>query len=103
MVFLQCCNPQIVMFWGFCATGSRIGEVVGFPVPCVKDTENDVETRTTPESGSMEILEDESPSQVVLVQTGKFNPGQYREVLSEGDVEAERPIVRRLIFLWSRV
>jgi len=76
----------------FCATGSRIGEVVGFPVPCVKDIENDVETRTTLESGSMEILEGASPSPVVLVQTGKSNPGQYCEILSEGDVETERPI-----------
>lgn len=40
----------------------------------------------------MEVLEGESPSPGVLVRTGKSNPGQYREVLSEGDVEAERPI-----------
>lgn len=39
----------------------------------------------------MKILEGESPSPGALVQTGKSNPGQYREVLSEGDVEAEKP------------
>lgn len=64
----------------------------GFSVLCVKDSENDVQTKTSLESGGIEILEGESPSPGVLVRTGKSNPGQCREALSEGDVEAERPI-----------
>lgn len=48
--------------------------------------------KTNRESGSMRVHGGESPPLGVLARTRKLSLGQYREVLSEGDVEAERPI-----------
>lgn len=48
--------------------------------------------KTSLEFGSLRVLEGESPSLGVLIQPRKSSLGQCREVLSEGDVEAERPI-----------
>ena len=64
---------------------------MGFLALCFKDSGDDVDTKTARESGSIGIHEGESPSPGALVRTGKSNPGQYCEVLSEGDVEAEKP------------
>lgn len=44
--------------------------------------------RTSREFGSSRVLEGESPSLGVLIQPRKPSLGQYREVLSEGDVES---------------
>ncbi|KAB3534362.1 hypothetical protein F8154_09260 [Alkaliphilus pronyensis] len=48
--------------------------------------------KTSREFGSSRVLEGESPSLGVLIQPRKSSLGQYREVLSEGDVVVERPI-----------
>lgn len=48
--------------------------------------------KTGRESGSMRVHGGGSPPLGVLARTRKLSLGQYREVLSEGDVEAERPI-----------
>ena len=44
--------------------------------------------KTNLESGSLKVLEGESPSLGVLIQPRKPSLGQYREVLSEEDVES---------------
>jgi hypothetical protein len=48
--------------------------------------------KTNRESRSIGVHGGESPPLGALARTGKLSLGQYREVLSEGDAEVERPI-----------
>lgn len=48
--------------------------------------------KTSRKSGNIRGHEGESPSLGALARTRKLSLGRRREALSEGDVEAERPI-----------